>query len=714
MRDSISKPITRVDAADKLSGAACYIGDMRLDEMLYAKTLRATEPRAKLISIEYPELPEGYFAVDSRDVPGKNRVKMLIDDQPFFAEGIVNYIGEPIAIIAGRDKEVIDKLLKDTRVEYERLQPILCIDNITAPSIYGENDSFADYSLNKGDLQKARAGAAYVYEGIYETGYQEQFYMEPQGVIAEFKEGKVSIYGSIQCPYYVKNAVVSCLGLAPEDVRIVQAATGGAFGGKEDYPSLLAGQAACAAIKAGKPVCLLLDRNEDLEATTKRHPSKITLKSYIDESYHILGLEADIALDAGAYAGLSGVVLQRAMFAAAGVYNIENLSIRGKAIATNKAVSGAFRGFGSPQAFFAIEMHMEHAAKAIGIDPLQYKLSNLVKQGDRSTTNGVLRDKILLPEMVDRVLEMSGFTEKRKSFKTDRTVGPLKGIGISMFFHGCGFTGNGEQDHIKAKVKLTKDIQDRVEILIANVEMGQGVQTSMRKIAAEAMELPIDSIIFANPDTDRVPDSGPTVASRTTVIVGKLVYDAALKLKEKWQAGAASEVEEKYKYPQGFEWDNDSFSGDAYTNYSWGVNAVEVELDPITYESTIKGVWAVFDIGNSIDDRLVRGQIDGGIVQGLGYASMEVMENLQGRFRQRTSTDYIIPTAMDIPEIKSELMCEPFKYGPYGAKGLGELTLVGAPIAYALAVENALSINIDTLPVRPEHLMEVAADGNGY
>lgn len=710
MTDCISKPVKRQDAADKLSGSARYIGDMKLENMLYAKTLRSTEARAKLVSVQYPEMPEGYFIIDRNDVPGRNRIKMIIDDQPYFAEDVVNYIGEPISLIVGKDKAVISKLMANTKVEYQKLQPILGIDNITAPTIYGDNDCFADYSLRKGDLNIAKAKAKYIYEGMYETGYQEQFYLEPQGVIAEYTDGKVTIYGSIQCPYYVKNAVVDCLGFPPDKVRIVQATTGGAFGGKEDYPSLIAGQAACAAIKANKPVCIIFDRDEDLEATTKRHPAKIQLKSYIDENYKLLGLEADVALDAGAYAGLSGVVLQRSMFAAAGVYNLENLSIRGKAIATNKAVSGAFRGFGSPQAFFAIEMHMEHAAKAMGIDPLQYKLSNLVKQGDRSTTNGLFRDKILLPQMVERVLEMSGYKEKKENFKAERDIGKLYGIGVSMFFHGCGFTGNGERDHIKGKVRLAKGTDDRVEILISNVEMGQGTQTTMRKIAAEALELSLNNIIFENPDTDRVPDSGPTVASRTTVVVGRLVYDAAMELKQKWQKGIAMEVETQYRYPEGYNWDNDTFTGDAYTNYSWGVNAVEVELDSVTYESTIKGVWSVFDIGSSIDDRIVRGQIDGGILQGLGYASMEVMENQQGRFKQRTSADYIIPTALDIPMMQSELICEPYKDGPYGAKGLGELTFVGSPIAYALAVEDALGVNIYTLPIRPEHLMEVAAD----
>jgi CO/xanthine dehydrogenase Mo-binding subunit len=198
------------------------------------------------------------------------------------------------------------------------------------------------------------------------------------------------------------------------------------------------------------------------------------------------------------------------------------------------------------------------------------------------------------------------------------------------------------------------------------------------------------------------------------VVVGKLIYDAALRLKDKWKSGVEQIEEAQYQYPEGYEWDNSCFLGDAYTNYSWGVNAVEVEVDPLTYQSSITGVWSVFDIGKAIDEKIVKGQIDGGIVQGLGYGAMEVMENKNGRFKQRTSTDYIIPCALDIPSIQSELMCEPYKDGPFGAKGLGELTLVGAPIAYALAMENALNRPIYSLPVRPEFLMEVAAYDEKY
>lgn len=712
-QNKISTPVKKADAEEKIAGKAVYTGDMKLHGMLYAKTLRSEKVRAKILSISYPKLPEGYYIVDKNDVPGLNKVKIVAYDMPFFAGNEVNYLGEPIALIVGEDKSIIESILKNIKVVYQEIKPILTIEEglKTDNPIYGDDNLFSDYSYSKGDLAYAEKNASFSYVGEYETGYQEQFYLEPQGVIAEYRDGKASVYGSIQCPYYVKNAVVECLGTDPGNVRIVQLTTGGGFGGKEDYPSLIAGQAVCAAVKTGKPVQLIFDRDEDIEYTTKRHPSKIRLKSFLDSEYNILGMEADIILDGGAYASLSSVVLQRSMFAATGVYNIKNIKVRGRVVATNKAVSGAFRGFGGPQSFFAVEMHMEHMAKNFNLDPLKFKAQNMLHQGDTSGTGGTFRDKILLPEMIKKVDDMSSYKRKKEKFRIDRQNGILKGIGMSLFFHGGGFTGNGERDLIKAVAGLVKHADGKVEILSANVDMGQGAGTTLRKIAADALNIPLENVVFINPDTDRVPDSGPTVASRTTMVVGKLIYDAAIELKKRWNEQGEVKVFTKYNYPDGFEWDNDNMKGDAYTSYSWGVNVVEIEVDPVTMCPKVDGVWAVYDIGCPIDERIVKGQIDGGILQGIGYAGMEVMENRNGRFMQRTGTDYIIPASSDSFPIESALICEPYKDGPYGAKALGELTLVGAAAAYALAVEDALSININSIPVKPEYIMEVLEHG---
>ncbi|EQB88829.1 CO/xanthine dehydrogenase Mo-binding subunit [Clostridium punense] len=701
----ISTPINRFDAKDKIKGEAKYVGDMDFEDLLYAKTLRSTMARAKILSIEYPSLPEGYFIVDKNDIPSKNKVKIVTYDMPFFAEDTVNYIGEPIALIVGKDKKIILDLLAKVKVNYEALDPIFNIEESTYKSpIYGTDNLFADYNYKKGDIQQAYKEAYKVFTKEYETGYQEHIYLEPQGIAATYSNGKVSIYGSIQCPYYVKDAVVEALGFEENRVQIIQTTTGGAFGGKEEYPSLTGGHVAFAAIKAKKPVMLIFDRDEDIECTTKRHPSKLKVTMLIDKNNKIIGIDNDIRLDGGAYCGLTNIVLQRAMFAATGVYNVPNVRVRGRAFATNTVPGGGFRGFGAPQGFFALEMHMEYVANELKLTPLEFKKLNLVNTGDFTSTGGVYRGYVPTKDLINKIEDMSQYSKKYDEYRSNNC---LKGIGMSLFFHGGGFTGSGERDHIKAVVKLRKYKDDSVEILISNVEMGQGTQTTLRKIVAMEIGIPVDKVILSNPDTDRVPDSGPTVASRTIMIVGKLLQQAAARLKQCWLSGEDQQITENYKFPQGFYWDDSKFEGDAYNEYSWGANVVEVEVNPLTYEIKVLGVYGVFDVGVAIDEKIIRGQIDGGMLQGLGFGSIEKMEIRKGRLVQRTNTDYVIPTALDFPKIESAIITNPYDNGPFGAKSAGELTFVGAPVAYALAVRNALGKNITEIPVTPEYLMEV-------
>ncbi len=709
MEVEISRPAPKVDNREKLAGEAVYLGDLVPEGMLFAKTLRSERPRAVIKAVQLPPLPEGYFIVDRRDVPGKNRVKIILDDQPFFAEDRVNYIGEPILLVVGPEKERILELLAAIRVDYEELAPVLTLEEAErgeVEPIYGQRNCFAEYRYSRGEAEARMAGARRVIEAEYRTGYQEHAYLEPQGVLAVYKDGKITVHGSIQCPYYVKNALIQALGWEAERVRVVQTTTGGAFGGKEDYPSLLAGQAAVAALKTKRPVQLLLDRAEDIEATTKRHPAVIKLRAGLDETDRLVALVAEIRMNAGAYAGLSNVVLQRAMFNIAGVYHLPSLAVKGWALATNTVPTGAFRGFGAPQAIFAIESHLERIAAEVGRDSLDYKMAHMARRGDATATGGTYRQDIKLPELIAAVEAMSGYRRKRAEF--DKSAGRTRhGIGISLFLHGCGFTGSGERDHIRARVKLRRLADGRVEILVANVDMGQGLQTALSKIVAQTLDLPLDRIVFDRPDTDRVPDSGPTVASRTVMIVGKLLELAARRLKTAGTGAGEIEVVEDYRHPEEMRWDDGTFTGDAYPAYSWGVNAVEVEVDAVTCEISITGVWSAFDVGTAIDERIVRGQIEGGILQGLGYGSLEVMDCQGGRIQQRSVTDYIIPTALDCPAIASRLIDNPYDGGPFGAKGVGELTLIGAAPALAAAVSQAAGIPIRRLPITPESLLEV-------
>ncbi len=713
MSAEINVPVQKVDHREKVTGESAYVGDIKFPGMLYAKTLRSQKARAWIKAIHKPQLPEGYFIIDSSDIPGQNRVKIVINDQPFFAEKRVNYIGEPILLVVGPDKQTILEILAQIRVDYQEIPAILTIDDAENPDlepIFEDKKYFADYHIVKGNPEEGFARGQYFFEEEFETGYQEQLYLEPQGVIGVYENNQITVYGAIQCPYYVRDALMQAFGWGSERVRVVQTTLGGAFGGKEDYPSLIGGQVAVAAYKTGKPVQLIFDRSEDLEVTTKRHPSVIRLKTAVDENLKITALEADVRYNAGAYCGLSNVVLQRGMFNIAGVYQIPNIKVHGKTVATNTVPNGAFRGFGAPQAIFAIEMMMDIIAQKLGIDPLEFKMNHLVQKGQLTTTSGTFRQEVKLPELIEAVDQLSLYRQKRREFGS-RKEKPLRGIGMSLFLHGCGFTGSGERDFIKAQVKLRKLQDGTVEILAANTDMGQGLKTTFRKIVANTLELPIESIIYQNPDTTRVPNSGPTVASRTVMIVGKLLEQAALKLKQRWNEPGEVEIVENYRHPVDMQWDDATFTGDAYPAFSWGVNAVEVEVDPLTLEIEIKGVWSAYDVGKAIDDRIMRGQIEGGILQGLGYGSLEKMECRQGKLQQRSVTDYIIPTAMDCVKMEHRLIDNPYIDGPFGAKGAGELTLIGGAPALASAISNALGIPIHRLPITPEYLMEVVKNG---
>jgi len=695
----ISKAINKVDNEEKITGKAVYIDDIKLEGMLYAKTLRSEVTNGRIVKRHYPKLPKDYYIVDYRDIPGNNYIKMIFEDMPVFSEELVQYYGEPIALVVGPDKQVILDIMGQIKIEYTVVEPI-----------FDYRNSVIHYDYEKGKGENVFASAHRIIDYTYETGYQEHVYIEPQGVIGYNEGDKISILGSIQCPYYVKNALINTLGCAEDQARVVQTTTGGAFGGKEEFPSLIACQVAVAVKKIGRPIKLVYNRVEDMAYTTKRHPSKIKLEAAIDEENYIVGFRAHVSLDGGAYIGLSGVVLQRAMIAATGVYHIENLVVSGDVYKTNTVPTGAFRGFGAPQMIFAVEMFIHHIAKDLGIDPLIIRNQYMVKEGDSTSTSGHFRNPIILKSMIDRAKILADYDNKIQLYKKEKIDGKMRGIGMSWFLHGCGFTGSGEQMHIKAVVRLHKGADDIVTILVAAVDMGQGIKTTMRKLVAHVLELPIEQVRMENPDTDLVPDSGPTVASRTMMIVGGLVAKAAETLKENWLAGKEQEVEEKYKQPEYIQWDEDSFYGDAYPGYSWGVNIIEVEVSPVTYEVTLKGTWSVYDVGKAIDEGIIMGQADGGLLQGISYGMLEVMENKAGIIQQRTVTDYIIPTASDTVQMITELFDNPFPLGPYGAKGAGELTLIGGAPAVALAIENAIGKKVMKIPATPEYIMSLMGD----
>lgn len=681
--EKICQSVTKKDHSPKIRGEACYVADYPTEGVLVGKLLRSAKARAKIAGITVPELPEGYLVVDRSDVPGDNNVNIVMDDTPVFARDTVEFIGDPILMVVGEDEKAVDAILSQIEVVYEELTPVLDIRDY--------DTVFFDYHYDKGDVAPAFAEADAVFEETFETGYQEQAYLEPQGMVAQPHSGRMTVHGSMQCPYYVHGALARALGYTPEQVQVIQDVTGGAFGGKEDYPSILACQVAVAAYKAQKPVRVIFDRREDMEFTSKRHPSLSTYKLAVKDG-RVTAMDIDVMMNAGAYTTLSAVVLQRGIICASGVYNIPNLCVRGKAVKTNTVPTGAYRGFGAPQTFFAVERMMDHVACRLGLDALKFKSAHVVKQGDDTSTGGRFHFPVPLPAMLEEIDTACGLREKHKQYQKPQSGRYRRGIGMSWCFHGAGFTGSGERDFIKAVAKLKKYEDGRVEVLASNADIGQGIKTTFCKIVANELGLPLEKVVIRNPDTDRVPDSGPTVASRSLMIVGELLRRAAIKLRADWREGEGQLVEERYREPSYLiPFDLGKFSGDAYPTYAWGVNAIEVEIDTLTGQCRVLGAWGNFDVGTPIDYNIVLGQMEGGYLQGIGYASIEYMTaDNKGRIRNNSFSDYIIPTTMDVPKLYAMLHVEKYPDGPYGAKGAGELPLVGAAAAYVAALEQAL------------------------
>jgi len=693
----ISSSVVKNDHASKVNGSAVYVCDYPTEGKLFGRILRSGIAKGIVKNVKLPELPNGYFYVDKNDVPGHNQVHMIQDDTPVFTDR-VEYIGDPIGLLAGEDELTVNRLLNEIEVEYEEQTPVF--------DARLSEDVFFEFNINKGDTVTAFDEADRIIENSYETGLQEHIYLETNGMIAVCNNGELTIHGSLQCPYYIQRAVVHATGFAPDKVKVIQDVTGGGFGGKEDYPSTLACQVAIAALKSnGKPVRIVFDREEDIATTSKRHPSYCTYKVAIKNS-RITAMEVDVLLDSGAYTTMSMVVLQRATNGACGVYNIANIKIHGHARKTNTIPNGAFRGFGGPQVFFAVEMLMTHIAKELGADPAPFKASHFVKQGDLTSTSGVYHFPVPLPAMLSDILSESDYHKKAKLYK-NQTGRFRRGIGLSTIFHGAGFTGSGERDVIKAVAGLHKYKNGKVEILTGNTDMGQGLQTTFPKIVAGVLDIPTDRIIIVPPDTSRVPDSGPTVASRSIMVVGELLRRAAIRLKSEWADGKEQTFEEHYKHPEFMiPFDPESFKGDAYPTYSWAVNAVEVEIDTQTGCISILGAWGSFDVGTPIDENIVTGQMEGGFLQSLGWGIMENCSPRNGKIGNKLLCDYIIPTSLDVPNMKVKLHIEEYPEGPYGAKGGGEMPHVGGAPALLEAVQNALGINIYKLPFMAEDVMD--------
>ncbi|HJR41825.1 MAG TPA: xanthine dehydrogenase family protein molybdopterin-binding subunit [Gemmatimonadaceae bacterium] len=696
---AVGENVPRKDGIGKATGQARYADDLAFPGMLFGRTVRSTIARGRIRSVEVEGDISGLTIADYRDVPGRNVCDLIEQDQPFLVERDVRHVAEPILLLAHESRERLSAVR--VSIDYEEQEPVL--DPEQSDGILKQLD------IVKGDLARGFAEADLIVEGTYRTGHQEHVYIEPNGVIAVPENGGIAVYGSVQCPFYVIKALKSLLG-ANIPVRVIQTETGGGFGGKEEYPSMLAGHASLLALKSGRPVKIIYDRVEDMVATTKRHPSIVRHRTGVRRDGRIVAMDVDVLLDGGAYVTLSPVVLSRGCIHAAGPYRCQNVRIQGRAVVTNTPPNGAFRGFGAPQTQFAVEVHMERIAEALHMDPVTLRERNALRPGDATATGQVMRDDCSALMVLDEAVRRSDFRRKREAYR-----GTNRAIGLALFYHGAGFTGSGER-HLNSKARL--DLTERgVRIAVGSTEIGQGTRTMHAQIVADALGIPYEDVEVAQPDTSVVADSGPTVASRTCMVVGKILEECALEMKERLNgmtpaayhaAHGGFSVLRTYEPPDWIEWDDHSYRGDAYASFGWGCDVAELELDADTYEVRPIHITAVQEFGRPIHPALARGQIEGGTAQGLGYALLERVVMRDGQMLNAQLTNYVIPTTLDTPELDVVMLENPYPGGPFGAKGLGELPMDGPAPAIVNALRHA-GLDVREVPATPELLATCAS-----
>lgn len=736
----VGTSVRRREGREKVTGQARYVDDMVLPGMLYGATVRSRIPRGKIKKITFrPGIDWNEFIiVSAKDIPGENCIALLEDDQPCLADGMVNHPEEPILLLAHPDRHLLPKAVEAVSVEYDPLPAVFSIEESEALSeiIWGSDNTFKAILIEKGDVDAAWEKADYIVEGEYTTGAQEQLYIENNGMIAAFDPQRgLTVWGSLQCPYYVHKALMKLCDLPADRVRVVQMETGGAFGGKEEYPSMIAAHAALLAIKSGKPVKIIYDRMEDMTATTKRHPSRTHHRTAVSRDGKILGGEIEFTIDGGAYETLSPVVLSRGAIHAGGPYYWPSVRIRAKAVATNAPPHGAFRGFGAPQSLFALERHMDQIAQAVQLSPIEIRRRNFLKPGQTTTTGQTVREEINLGKLLDRALELSGYHTKRKQFaKENQRSNRKKGIGIAAFLHGAGFTGSGER-YLSSVVGVEACADGSVRVLVSSTEFGQGTKTVLCQIAAEVLGLRYEDVGIAQPDTQEVPNSGPTVASRTVMVVGKLVQSAAMGIRqtltacgmlpnsyspEEFRAACRGYVAEhgtlrslaQYEQPEDVIWDEEKYHGAAYATFAWAVYVAQVTVDLNTFSVTVDDFVALQEVGKVLHPVLAKGQIIGGVAQAIGFALYEKVIWEKGRMQNGQMTNYIMPTSADLPPIRVYFEELGNVHGAFGAKGIGELPMDGPAPAIVNALADALGVPFNSIPLLSEDIFDALATGS--
>lgn len=756
----VGKSFERKDGLIKAEGRAMYAADREFARMLYAAAVRNPRPRIKILGIsdEKAKKVPGYVTlVTYKDIKGQNAWPVLDLDYPFLPEKIARFAGETVALVVAETQRAAKKAASLVEIEYEELPNIqdpLEALKPDAPEIGGTTDMknvYAHFTIQKGDVDKAFEEAAYKVEGTFKTNYQVHGYLETQGSIAiPETDGGVTIHSTTQCPYYVVDGVAAALGITYNKVKVIQTVTGGGFGGKEEVPALVAAHAAICAAKVGRPVKLIYSRKEDFQCMSKRHPGWAHIEYSADKEGHLTGCRVKYVLDAGAYSTITAIVLFRGTVHSTGPYKIPNIDVKTFGAATSKVPCGAFRGFGQPQINFAQESLIDELAEKIGMDPIEFRLKNLLNPGELTATGQKLTSSCGLSELVEAVRKKSGWDKKVNLHEKKGHI--AKGIGISTCYYGVGLGAKGRfLDRAGALVNIYKD--GSVGVSVGNAEMGQGALTVFAQIASETLNAPMDLVKTEEVDSSRVPDSGPTVASRGTLMGGNAIIQAASPLRERLFKVALDMLIDKggtsgrmIAHDGIFEMDGitvsfvdvakegwnrrlkmceegwyvaphvsfrlDNGQGDAYVVYSYSADIAEVSVDTQTGVTKVDKIWAAYDVGRIVNPMLATGQAQGGILQGMSWSLFENLQYKNGIMVNPNFTDYVCATTKDKPEYDITFIEKLYDEGPYQAKGMGEVPLIGVAPAVANAIKNACGVRIDSVPLLPEKVWRAIKQKN--
>lgn len=738
-----SKP--RIDGVEKVTGKARYAADLYLDGMLYAGVLRSPYTSAKVTKIDTSKAKaiEGVEAVvtfqDLRKTKSWAGYMYLTDH--------IRYAGDCVAMVAAQSKSLVEDALEAIEVEYEELPGVYTIDDALkegAPLVHEEypGNVFQDsvYHIRKGDVQKGFEEADVILEREYRTQYIEHSYIEPEAVVAypDPNNGIMTVYASAQNPFFTRRYVSDILGIPMNKVRMIQAVLGGTFGGKEEGIGLVTGRAAYLANLTQKPVKFVFTREDSFLESSKRHPFRLRYKIGAKKDGKIVAFEGEQVDNCGAYNNQTQFMNWRANVHSSGPYEIENIKTDTYGVFTNNIHSGAMRGYSSPSLIFGQEQLIEELAEELGMSEIELRRINCLKDGSITAT-GVPVDCVILQQIMDETVEKTDYVRKHEQYKQQGETEKKKGIGLAICYRGCGL---GAESPDASGCMMIANEDGSVSINSGLAENGQGLKTAYAQIAAEALGVRYEDIQFPQLDSQAIADSGMTVASRGTVMGAQSVRKAGEKLKKimiknalELKAFSLENTELTYdelteedvelensvfflkKHPEiqaefsavtnsciwtgkqlaAYEWfipedlpqDHATGQGKAFPTFAYGCVVAEVEVDMRTGYVDLKKVTASHDVGVAINPALIKGQIYGGIVMGQGYGIMEDVAPSKGKVKNRNFDSYILPTAMDAPEMDVNIFESGDPTGTYGAKSIGEPATEAVAAAIANAVYNA-------------------------